>query len=273
MALAGKPSGSRQVDVQAEWAKAGGSPDYPMTVARGGHAVRREKPEALKAIMDAYRASVEWTVAHSQGGCRLGEKHELGLKAAVARGGHSRSAYVFIPADEARKDLETLFSVFLSYAPASIGGRLPDARSTGRVISLKTGGLVPGLDGTGRAGRCRRLGGRRRYSWGSELILPGPLPGGPAAGGPCSPPRFPQPSLPACSGYGRFLLAFPAALLIGVPAGLDSRFRAFVRPTFSVIGRHAGPVHHPHRPAVVRSGPGPDIHFLSHGSFRCSPAT
>jgi NitT/TauT family transport system substrate-binding protein len=128
MALAGKPSLSRQVDVQAEWAKAGGSPDYPMTVLVVDTRFAAEKPEALKAIMDAYRASVEWTVAHPKEAGALVEKHELGLKAAVAAAAIPRSAYVFIPADEARKDLETLFSVFLSYAPASIGGRLPDAR-------------------------------------------------------------------------------------------------------------------------------------------------
>jgi NitT/TauT family transport system substrate-binding protein len=32
---------------------------------------------------------------------------------------------VFIPAQEARPDLEALFKVFLDFAPASIGGSLP----------------------------------------------------------------------------------------------------------------------------------------------------
>jgi NitT/TauT family transport system substrate-binding protein len=54
------------------------------------------------------------------------EKHDLGLKAAVAAAAIPRSAYVFTPAPEARADVEALLSVFLRIEPKSIGGRLPD---------------------------------------------------------------------------------------------------------------------------------------------------
>ncbi|MFA6505185.1 MAG: ABC transporter permease subunit [Treponemataceae bacterium] len=73
-------------------------------------------------------------------------------------------------------------------------------------------------------------------SLGSELILPGPLPVARRFLTLLTDPRFP----PAVGAsllrviYG-FLLALPAALLIGVPAGLDARARAFIRPLFSVI--------------------------------------
>jgi len=87
-----------------------------------------ENPSALKGIMDAYRASVEWTVANPKDAGALVEKHELGLKAPIAAAAIPKSAYVFVPAADARKDLEALFSVFLDFAPASIGGKMPDAR-------------------------------------------------------------------------------------------------------------------------------------------------
>lgn len=72
---------------------------------------------------------------------------------------------------------------------------------------------------------------------GSELVLPGPLSVGRRLAALATDHRF-FPALLAslvrtASG---FFLALPAALLLGVPAGLDSRVRAFARPLFSVIG-------------------------------------
>jgi NitT/TauT family transport system substrate-binding protein len=53
------------------------------------------------------------------------EKHDFGLKAAVAAAAIPRSNYVFIPAAEARPSVEALFRVFLQFSPDSIGGGLP----------------------------------------------------------------------------------------------------------------------------------------------------
>ena len=72
---------------------------------------------------------------------------------------------------------------------------------------------------------------------GSDLILPGPLPVARRLAALAAHPKF-FPALTASllRVTAGFLLALPAALLIGIPAGLDSRARAFVRPLFSVIG-------------------------------------
>ena len=128
MARMGKPALTEPVDVQAEWARSGGSAEYPMTVLVVDTNFAAQRPDALKSILEAYRASVEWTVAHPKEAGVLVEKFDLGLKAQVAAAAIPRSAYVFVPAPEARRDLEALFAVFLSYAPASIGGKLPDPR-------------------------------------------------------------------------------------------------------------------------------------------------
>jgi len=74
-------------------------------------------------------------------------------------------------------------------------------------------------------------------SFASELLLPGPLPVARRLLELASHPRF----LPALLGslvrvVAGFLLALPAALLVGIPAGLDGRVRAFFRPLFAVIG-------------------------------------
>jgi len=128
MALKGKPALAVPFDIQAEWSRAGGSATYPMTVLVVDAAFAAEKPAALKAILAAYKASVEWTVANPKEAGALVEKLDLGLKAPIAEAAIPRSAYVFVPAAAARADLEALYAVFLSFAPASIGGKLPDER-------------------------------------------------------------------------------------------------------------------------------------------------
>ena len=72
---------------------------------------------------------------------------------------------------------------------------------------------------------------------GSDLILPGPWPVASRLFKLASEPRF----LPAVAEslvrvVCGFLLAFPAAIAFGIPAGLDGRVRAFIRPLFAVIG-------------------------------------
>ena len=85
----------------------------------------RERPAAARAIFEAYGASIEWVKAHPAEAGALVEKHDLGLKAAVAGAAIPRSAYVFTPARTAKADVEALLSEFLAIAPKSIGGKLP----------------------------------------------------------------------------------------------------------------------------------------------------
>jgi NitT/TauT family transport system substrate-binding protein len=128
MAMTGKPDLRRIGDIQAEWAaangKAGGE-NYPMTVLVVDAGFARAEPGIIRAILYAYRSSIEWVQTHPAEAGALVEKHELGLRAAVVRAAIPRSNYVFIPAAQARESLETLFRAFLEFAPASIGGVLP----------------------------------------------------------------------------------------------------------------------------------------------------
>ncbi|HCM28394.1 MAG: sulfonate ABC transporter substrate-binding protein [Treponema sp. GWB1_62_6] len=125
MARSGKPALTAPIDIQAEWAKAGGNATYPMTTIVVDRAFAERNPGALRVVLGAWRASVLWTIANPAEAGRLAEKHDLGLKAAVAAAAIPRGAFVFIPASEARPSLEALYRTFLGYAPASIGGALP----------------------------------------------------------------------------------------------------------------------------------------------------
>ena len=124
-ALKGNPQARVPFSLDALWKETTGRPSYPMSVFVMRDALLRERPGTAKAIAADYAASIAWVKAHPAEAGTLVEKHDLGLKAAVASAAIPRSAYVFVPARKARADVEALLSVFLAIAPKSIGGRLP----------------------------------------------------------------------------------------------------------------------------------------------------
>jgi len=125
MALAGKPDLVSVTDIQQEWSRAGGRENFPMTLLVVDGAFADENPGAVKEILNAVKASIDWVKAHSAEAGSLVEKHELGLRAPVVAAAVPKSNYVYIPAAEGRASIEALLNVFLAYAPASIGGVLP----------------------------------------------------------------------------------------------------------------------------------------------------
>jgi NitT/TauT family transport system substrate-binding protein len=125
MALAGRPDLRAVGDIQAEWVRAGGSANYPMIALVVDGEFARGRPDAVRAVLDDYRASTEWVLAHPAKAGVLAEKYGLGLRASVVRAAIPKSNYVFIPAREARPAVEALFRAFLEYSGESIGGALP----------------------------------------------------------------------------------------------------------------------------------------------------
>lgn len=125
MALAGNKSLKIVGDIQAEWVKAGGSDNYPMTVLVISRDLAQKHPAAVKAIYESVQNSILWVIAHPAEAGALVEQYNLGIKAPVAAAAIPKSSYVFIPALQARPSLESLFKAFLEYAPQSIGGKLP----------------------------------------------------------------------------------------------------------------------------------------------------
>ncbi len=124
-ALAGNPALSRAFTLEPAWREATGSGDYPMTVLVVRGTLVDSRPAAVSALLDACKASVEFVVADPAAAGALVEQRELGLKAAIAAKAIPASNYRYLAPGAARPALETLFRVFLEYAPDSIGGRLP----------------------------------------------------------------------------------------------------------------------------------------------------
>jgi NitT/TauT family transport system substrate-binding protein len=114
------------LDLSALWTKATGLSTYPMSVFVLGSELAARRPDLIKALSAAYESSIKRTVAEPAKTGELAESLDLGMKAAVARAAIPVSAYVYRPAPAARKNIEGLLSVFLSFDAKSVGGKLPD---------------------------------------------------------------------------------------------------------------------------------------------------
>lgn len=99
--------------------------NYPMTVLVARKALVETSPEILRGLLESVKNAVDWTVSNPSEAGNLVQNHTLGLQAAIASKVIPNGAYVFIPAKEARPQLEELFSIFLDFAPEAIGGALP----------------------------------------------------------------------------------------------------------------------------------------------------
>ncbi len=117
----------RAVDLQDEYRSVTGdeAANFPMTVVVVRKDFARTSPQLVRGLLAAYQEAVAWTLANPAEAGQLVEKHTLGLQASIAAKVVPNGAYVFVPAGEARLQLETLYSIFLDFAPEAIGGQLP----------------------------------------------------------------------------------------------------------------------------------------------------
>lgn len=127
LALKVDPALRSPIDLGALWTKATGQASYPMSALVVSDRLAASHPDAVARLLAAYADSIAWVTAHPREAGLLAEKHDLGLKAAIAAAAIPRSNYVFETAAQARPAVEALLSVFLATAPASVGGKLPDA--------------------------------------------------------------------------------------------------------------------------------------------------
>jgi len=116
----------RAIRLRDAWKESDLGSDFPMTVCVIRKAYAERHPSTVRKFLAAYKASIEWTVAHPAESGAMVEAANLGLKAPVVTKAIPSSNYVYIPADEGRDSIESLLSVFLGFSPESIGGRLPD---------------------------------------------------------------------------------------------------------------------------------------------------
>lgn len=114
------------ISLDSLWQKHTGMQSYPMSIFVVSKKLADGNRQLLTKILQSLEASVKKTVEDPKGTALLVEKLDLGLKAAVAEAAILKSNYVYEDAASDKKSIEALLSLFLSFEPASIGGKLPD---------------------------------------------------------------------------------------------------------------------------------------------------
>ncbi|MDX9897928.1 MAG: MqnA/MqnD/SBP family protein [Spirochaetia bacterium] len=126
MALKGNPAARVPFSLSDAWTAATGQSDYPMSVFVVRSSLIEERPEAVVALAKAYEASIAGVLADPVSAGILVEKHDMGLKAAIASAAIPACAFTYVNAKDSRPAIEALLGVFLNASPASIGSKLPD---------------------------------------------------------------------------------------------------------------------------------------------------
>lgn len=126
MALSANPLLRSPLDLGRLWASQTGQASYPMTAFVVSSRLAADRPEAVKALLKAYAASIDWVKAEPSEAGALVEKEDLGLRADIAAKAIPHSAFVFTLARASKPAVEALLGAFLELAPLSVGGRLPD---------------------------------------------------------------------------------------------------------------------------------------------------
>lgn len=116
------------LDLTAEWDKAtDGASSLTMGCVIVQKQFAEENPEALKAFMDEYAASVTYVndAANLEAAAALCEKFDI-IKAAVAQKALPACNIVFVTGEEMKSTTAGFLEVLFNANPASVGGVLPD---------------------------------------------------------------------------------------------------------------------------------------------------
>lgn len=124
MVLGKNPKAFVIADVQDLYKEYAGASNYPMTVLVVTDKFVQSYPLATQSVLDAYEASVAWVNANPEDAGAAIEKAEI-MQAALAAPAIPFCNLVYIPAQEAKAEVNKFFSSLFAFSPDSIGGKLP----------------------------------------------------------------------------------------------------------------------------------------------------
>lgn len=116
----------RALDLQKLWKESFETATFPMTMIVVRKDFAQKYPETVQNFLKKAEKSIVWTQQNPKEAAVLVEKHTLGLKAQIAEKAIPNCAFGFAAAKESKNEIEALLKVFLNYAPASVGEKLPD---------------------------------------------------------------------------------------------------------------------------------------------------
>lgn len=115
----------RSVDIQKEWGKTFNTEEK---IPQAGIAVIGKKDDyIIKRVNEEYKKSLKWYKTHPKEAGILVNKYIPMLMPEAVADSIKYTQLNFVPAAEAKKDLEFFFKVLKKSDPKSIGGKLPDS--------------------------------------------------------------------------------------------------------------------------------------------------
>jgi NitT/TauT family transport system substrate-binding protein len=115
------------LDLQKEWEKAqGGQIAMTVTCLAVKKDLAQKHPEVVDSFLKYYKESIGWVNQNPAQAGQLVEKHQIGLKAAVAQEAIPRCYLRYADAKESMPAVKSFLKVLFEFAPQSIGGKLPD---------------------------------------------------------------------------------------------------------------------------------------------------
>ena len=127
MKAAGKTPAAVALNMTEEWGKVAGDES---TLMMGCVIARKEfvekNPEAVKAFLQEYEASITAVKADVDAAAALCETYQVISKAAIAKQAIPRCNLTFVKGAEMKTQLAGYLKVLFGYNPAAIGGVMPD---------------------------------------------------------------------------------------------------------------------------------------------------
>lgn len=105
--------------------EAGFSRSFPMTVFVIDAELISSNPKAVTRVLEAIRQSIEWTNANPREASITARRMGFSLKPELIEKAIPTCGLTYVDGEDAITSVEELLSVFLSFAPESIGGSLP----------------------------------------------------------------------------------------------------------------------------------------------------
>ena len=113
------------VDLSDAWTESGVAGTFTMGCVVVRTEFAQENPEAVKAFLAEYEASINYIKDNPEEGAKLIEQYGIVPKAAIAQAAIPQANMIFT-AGEDMKSISNYYEVLFAADPASIGGSIPD---------------------------------------------------------------------------------------------------------------------------------------------------
>jgi len=113
------------VDLSDAWTESGAAGTFTMGCVVVRTEFAQENPEAVKAFLTEYEASINYIKDNPEEGAKLIEQYGIVPKAAIAQAAIPQANMIFT-AGEDMKSISNYYEVLFAADPASIGGSIPD---------------------------------------------------------------------------------------------------------------------------------------------------